>query len=322
MQSKENSRTEKFKHALDDVSQLGLSVREAASKWGAPKSTLHDRLSCRIEVHRRAGPPTVLTKAEERRIADWLIKMAHRGFGCSKDDLLDTVKKLVDGDGRTAPFNDNRPGDKWYRGFMDRNPQIPLRITRPLDKKRAKISSADLDEWFTGYEKFPHNQGLQNRAAQIWNCDESGFDLQGRAGRVLGPTTKEKPYHITTGTKEHITVLPCFNACGQWIPPYLLFAGKRVPTKYNPLKGGVPGSAFSMTESGYMDTPSFYMWLANHFIPNIPLVRPVVLLVDSHTFHIDLESFELARQNKIHIYALLKNATHLVQPADVGLLVL
>ena len=44
MQSKENSRTEKFKHALDDVSQLELSVREAASKWGVPKSTLHDCL--------------------------------------------------------------------------------------------------------------------------------------------------------------------------------------------------------------------------------------------------------------------------------------
>ena len=173
----------------------------------------------------------------------------------------------MDSDGRTTPFNDNQPGDKWYRGFMDRNPQIRLRITRPLDKKRAKISSADMDEWFTGYEKFIHDQGLQNRPAQVWNCDESSFDLQGRAGRVLGPTTKEKPYHITTGTKEHITVLPCFNACGQWIPP----------------------------------------------------VRPVVLLVDSHTSHIDLESFELARQNKIHIYALLKNATHLVQPADVGL---
>ena len=41
--------------------------------------------------------------------------------------------------------------------------------------------------------------------------------------------------------------------------------------------------------------------------------------MDSHTSHIDLESLELARQNKIHIYALLKNATHLVQPADVGL---
>ena len=199
---------------------------------------------------------------------------------------------------------------------MTRNPQLRLRSTRPLDKKRAKISAADLDEWLSGYEKFIHAQGLRNRPSQIWNCDESGFDLQGRSGKFLGPSTKEKPYQITTGTKEHITVLPCFNACGQWIPPYYLFAGKRIPVTYNPLDGGVPGSAFSMTESGYMDTPSFYMWLANHFIPQLPPARPVVLLVDSHESHIDLE---LARKNGIHIYALLKNATHLVQPADVGL---
>ena len=66
-------------------------------------------------------------------------------------------------------------------------------------------------------------------------------------------------------------------------------------------------------------TPSFYMWLANHFIPQLPPARPVVLLVDSHESHVDLDSFELARKNGIHIYALLKNATHLVlvQPADV-----
>jgi hypothetical protein len=68
-----------------------------------------------------------------------------------------------------------------------------------------------------------------------------------------------------------------------------------------------------------MDTPTFYMWFANHFISQLPLQRPVVLLVDSHESHIDLETFELAKKNNIHIYALLKNATHLVQPADVGL---
>ena len=81
---KGNSRTVKFKRALDDIAQLGLSVREAASKWRIPKSTLHDRLNGRIEVDRRSGPPTVLTKVEETRIADWLIEMAHRVFGARK----------------------------------------------------------------------------------------------------------------------------------------------------------------------------------------------------------------------------------------------
>ena len=68
-----------------------------------------------------------------------------------------------------------------------------------------------------------------------------------------------------------------------------------------------------------MDTPTFFMWFANHFIPQLPPRRPVVLLVDSHESHIDLDTFELAKNNNIHIFALLKNATHLVQPADVGL---
>ena len=87
------------------------------------------------------------------------------------------VKKLVDKDKRTTPFKNNRPGNKWYRSFIARNANIRLRNVRPLDKKRAKISAADLDEWFAGYEKFIHDHGLVNRPSQIWNCDESGFDL-------------------------------------------------------------------------------------------------------------------------------------------------
>jgi len=136
----------------------------------------------------------------------------------------------------------------------------------------------------------------------------------------MGPSsTKEQPYRVITGTKEHITVLPCYCATGQCIPPYVLYPGKRAPLKYNLLEGGVPGSYFSLTEKGYMTTPTFYMWLANHFIPNIPLARPVVLLIDSAECHLDIETFELAKENYVYIYALLKNATHLVQPADVGL---
>ena len=68
-----------------------------------------------------------------------------------------------------------------------------------------------------------------------------------------------------------------------------------------------------------MDTQTFYMWFANHLIPNLPPARPVVLLVDRHDSHLDLETFQLAQKNGICLYALLKNATHLVQPADVGL---
>ena len=61
------------------------------------------------------------------------------------------------------------------------------------------------------------------------------------------------------------------------------------------------------------------MWFANHFVPNLPPARPVVLLIDGHDSHLDLELFQLAEKNGVYLYSLLKNATHLVQPADVGL---
>lgn len=266
------------------------------------------------------GKIPYLTVAEEDKLADWLVERSKRGFRLSVSEFLDSVQKFIEKDKRETPFQRNRPGRKWYRGFIKRNPKIRLRNARLLDKKHAKISAADLDIWFTEYAQFLREHGLVNRPAQIWNCDETGFDLQGKAGKVLGPAApKSQPYRVVAGTKEHITVLPCFNAAGQWIPPYFLFSGKRVPNMHNLLDGGVPGSAFSMTEKGYMDAATFYMWLANHFKPNLPSPRPVVLLVDSADAHIDLQTFELAKENQVHISALLKNATHLVQPADVGL---
>ena len=51
----------------------------------------------------------------------------------------------------------------------------------------------------------------------------------------------------------------------------------------------------------------------------MPPARPVVLLVDRHDSHLNLELFQLAEKNGIYLCSLLQNATHLVQPADVGL---
>ena len=98
-------------------------------------------------------------------------------------------------------------------------------------------------------------KGLANCPAQIWNCDETEFDLQGRAGNVIGSSSrKQASYRVLSGSRGHITMLPCFNACGQWMPPYFILPGKRVPVTFNPLEEDVKGSVFSMTETGYVDT--------------------------------------------------------------------
>ena len=139
---------------MNDVRVGGLSIRKSAKTWGIKRTTLQDRLSGLVEINRRRGPPPILTKQEENQFTDWLIVMANRGFGVSKESLLNTVKTFLDKDGRKTPFQDNKPGNKWFRSFVKRNPRVKLRKSRPLEKKRAKISKEDLDAWFNGFEKF------------------------------------------------------------------------------------------------------------------------------------------------------------------------
>lgn len=177
-------------YAIQDVLE-GLSIRKSARKLEVARSTLHDRVSGKV-INKNRGRQRVLTAEEEGRFAAWLIERCRLGLGVSKEEFVDVVQSFINKIDRKTMFNnENRPGESWYRGFLKQNPQVKLRAARTLDKKRAKITPADLDEWYSDFEKFVNQFGLRNRPGQIWNCDESGFDLQRRAGNVMGPS-KEK----------------------------------------------------------------------------------------------------------------------------------
>ena len=119
----------------------------------------------------------------------------------SKESLLNTVKTFLDKDRKTTPFKDNKPGNKWFGSFFKRNPWVKLRKSRPLEKKRVKISKEDLDAWFNGFENFLVEKNLADKPSQIWNCDETGFNMQGRAGNVIGLSDrKEAPLCVFPGS--------------------------------------------------------------------------------------------------------------------------
>ena len=95
-----------------------------------------------------------------------------------------------------------------------------------------------------------------------------------------------------------------------------VFPGSRF--RYNPLDGYVDGAYFGKSENGWMVTELFYGWITNHFSAHIPPERPVLLLVDVHTTHIDMETSKFCTQNGILLYCLPPHSSHLTQPLDVG----
>jgi hypothetical protein len=74
---------------------------------------------------------------------------------------------------------------------------------------------------------------------------------------------------------------------GTTIPPYYVFAGKRLLPEL--LKDAAPGTDASMSDSGWSNTGIFRKFLMEHFIKYIPHREPgqhLLLIIDGHKSHI------------------------------------
>ena len=166
---------------------------------------------------------------------------------------------------------------------MKRHPQLSMRT---LQACRASATTPEvLDHWYSNFEKFLLLHNLHNCPSQIWNCDESGFSLCPKSGRVLASQGVRYVHHVSSSSRLQITTLVCASAAGSTIPPMHIFAGERF--SYNPLANGVEGVYFGKSINGWMTQELFNGWITNHFVQHISPERPVCLIVDGHSSHID-----------------------------------
>ena len=303
--------------AMDEVKDGKIYLRQAAIKYDIPKSTLSDYLTDKVEVGSRPGPPPVLTRDEEKALADWAVEMSRIGYGQTRRQICEIVMKLIEKDHRPNPFKDNRPGKDWWYSFLKRNEGLSLRTASSLELPRASACTKEaLLKWYTEFEQLLISNNLINKAGRIWNCDESGFPLAPKGGKVLAPKGTKTVYRTCCAKKEQITTLVAVSASGGIIPPFHIFPGEKF--NYNPLEGGVDGAYFGKSPNGWITTELFYGWMANHFAPNLGPGRPVVLLFDKHSTHIDLEILKFCREKGILLYCLPAYSSHITQPLDVG----
>lgn len=70
-----------------------------------------------------------------------------------------------------------------------------------------------------------------------------------------------------------------------------------------------------------MESANFISWFKKLFLKNVEHLLcdgPVILFVDGHHSHIDLELIHLAREHNVHLMCLPPNLTHIMQPLDVS----
>jgi len=94
-----------------------------------------------------------------------------------------------------------------------------------------------------------------------------------------------------------------------------IFAGKHF--KVDPMKGSVPNTYFG-SEKRWINTQLFYKWHEEHFIKCTATIRPLVLLIDGHSSHLDIDTSKLCKDNNILLYCLSPHSSHITQPLYVG----
>lgn len=154
---------------------------------------------------------------------------------------------------------------------------------------------------------------------RIFHLDESGFQMNPQTDIVLVKRRKKQVY--SASTKSSVAVLYGANAYGDILPPMIVYNYKRIPIA---VQSKVPRSiAIGISESGWTCAATFYDYIVNHFVPWINEVKiqlPVIVFIND--VHYSQLSFNLCRyclRTGIILFPLPANATHIMQPMDVGI---
>lgn len=309
--------------ACRDIASGTLSLNAAHKNYNIPKSTLHNKVNQKVPMQRKLGPFTQLTQAEEDALAEWVIKKAKSGFPMHPDELQLTVKKYLDANDRRSTFINNKPGRKWLQLFLRRHPEISKRNAEVISRARASVTEVSIRKWFEELNNFLKEneaEDIMEHPERIFNADETGVQMCPKSGAVLAPKNFKNSYQIAPGKeKEQVTVLCNVSAKGDSAPPMLVYPYKRIPRS---IVETVPGEwGIGRSDSGWMISETFLDYVKNIFYPWLiqnNIAFPVIMFLDGHKSHINKELFEYCTKNKILLFCLFPNATHILQPCDVS----
>ena len=297
--------------ALQSVIAEGASIRKAALEYNVPRSSLADRVSGRTMPGTTSGPPRYLNTSEEDELVQFLARCAAIGYGKSRKEVIALVQCVVDGKGIQKTVSNG-----WWESFCRRHPNLSLRNAAPLSLVRAKASDPDVVcRYFDLLERTMEENKLMDKPGQVFNMDESGMPLDPKAPRIVAERGSSA-ITVGSGNKSQVTIVGCCSAAGFCMPPMVIWDRKTLAPELT--IGEVPGTIYGLSGNGWMDMELFHIWFSNHFLRYAPSVRPLLLLLDGHSSHYCPETIRLAAHERVVLFALPPNTTHMCQPLDRG----
>jgi hypothetical protein len=249
------------------ISDKNLSLRKAAKLYSVPLKTLHRRRSGKPSRIETIANSRNLDLSEEQVIVQRVLDLYEQGFSPGLSMVEDMANLLRETRGAS------RVGKHWARNFVQRQPELRTRWSRPYDYQRAKCEDPEIiNAWFSLFRNMVTKYGILE--SDIWNFDETGF-LMGQISSTLVVTSSEgrgKAKKIQPGNREWVTVIQAVQSGGEVIPPYVVVAGKTHLESWYRNSPFPPEWTIDLSDTGWTNNQIGLNWI-QYFDKHSPLVQ-------------------------------------------------
>ena len=310
---RQNYGPEQMKRAYQMWKEDGVSVYKAAKTCGIPVGTLRDRTTLgRCDPNRhKSGRSPLLSSNEEAAFVAHVKQVAACGYGYTRREIAELA-------GETAFFLKTKDTsapvlEKWVYDFLKRWPDLKITNATGLPMFRACTATREtMDNYYKELLFILQKYELLEKPHRIFNVDETGIS----SDHI--PAAPQGHRSLAVAPQRSATVINCVGASGQFLPPYVVFKGKRMTDDL--LAGALPGTQGTVSESGSTNSRIFQTYLADHFLKHVPTNKyePLLLLYDGHSSHVTVPLIEWAQKYNIILFLLPAHTRYLLQPLDIG----
>lgn len=150
----------------------------------------------------------------------------------------------------------------------------------------------------------------------IWNADETGLQTVQRPSKIVANKGRRQVGRVTSAERgTTVTMIIAANACGNTVPPLLIFP--RVFNKEHFVSDEPPGCISAAHPSGWVTSDTFLMFM-KHFVSHVRCTKenPCLLLLDNHSSHLAISVLDHCSENGVVLLSFPPHTTHRLQPLD------
>jgi hypothetical protein len=139
-------------------------------------------------------------------LVQWILSCAKMVFPVGREGFLSSMKKLVDEANIKIHFAHNRSEKKWFYSFLNRHQILSQKHLEYVDRNKGSVTEAKIKNGFKEiYELLGEDASILEDPNQIFNMDETCFNLAPRGDLIIGVRGQNVHDKHTNSDKENVT---------------------------------------------------------------------------------------------------------------------